>query len=130
MLAKHNVLNTDEVIEFIETSHEQEQRLQISPGELAEVRESETAPRLIDVRQPEEQAIVKLDGALSLTQELGQEMMTDWPKDTPIVFYCHHGIRSLEAASYFIGHGLTNIRSLRGGIDAWAQEVDTSLTRY
>ena len=130
VLAKHNVLNTDEVIEFIETSHEQEQRLQIGPAELAEELKSETAPRLIDVRQPEEQAIVQLDGALSLTQELGQEMTTDWPKDTPIVFYCHHGIRSLEAASYFIGHGLTNVRSLRGGIDAWAQEVDPSLPRY
>jgi rhodanese-related sulfurtransferase len=130
VLAKHNVLETDEVIEFIRTSHEQEQRLQIRPEELAELRASESAPRLIDVRQPEEQAVVQLDGALPYTQELGQVMMSEWPKDTAIVFYCHHGIRSLEAASYFIGHGFTNVRSLQGGIDAWAQEVDPSLPRY
>ena len=130
VLAKHNVLNVTEVIEHIKTSHEQEQRLQVSPQELAEVLKDETAPRLIDVRQPEEQAIVKLEAALPLTQELAQEMMTNWSKDTPIVFYCHHGIRSLEAASYFIGHGFTHVRSLSGGIDAWAQKVDTSLPRY
>ena len=52
------------------------------------------------------------------------------PKDTPIVTYCHHGIRSLEAASYLIGHGFTNVLSLAGGIDAWAKEIDTSLRRY
>ena len=130
VLAKHNALNTDEVIEFIQTSHEQEQRLQISPGELAALLKSDAAPRLIDVRQPEEQAVVRIDGALPYTQDLGQEMMSGWPKDTPIVFHCHHGIRSLEAASYYIGHGFTNVRSLQGGIDAWAQEVDPSLPRY
>ncbi len=130
VLAKHKVLNVPEVIEHIKTSHEQEQRLQMSPQELAEVLKSEMVPRLIDVRQPEEQAIVKLDAALPLTQELAQEMMANWSKDTPIVFYCHHGIRSLEAASYFIGHGFTNVRSLMGGIDAWALEIDTSLPRY
>ena len=130
VLAKHNVLNTDEVLEYIQTSHEQEQRLQISPHELAEALKSDAAPRLIDVRQPEEQAIAQLDGALPYTQELGQEMMADWSKDTPILFYCHHGIRSLEAVSYFIGHGFTNVRSLQGGIDAWAREVAPSLPRY
>ena len=130
VLAKHNVLNVEEVVEHLEKSLEQEQRIQIGPRELAEALKSDTAPRLIDVRQPEEQAIVKLDGALPYTQELGQEMMAGWSKDTPILFYCHHGIRSLEAASYFIGHGFTNVRGLRGGIDAWAREVDTSLPRY
>ena len=130
VLAKHNVLNVPEVIEHIKTSHEQEQRLQLSTQELAEVLKGESAPQLIDVRRPEEQAIVRLEASLPLTQELAQEMMSDWPKDTPMVFYCHHGIRSLEAASYFIGHGFTNARSLRGGIDAWAQEVDASLPRY
>ena len=44
--------------------------------------------------------------------------------------HCHLGQRSLEAASYLIGHGFTNVRSLRGGIDLWAQEVDPSLARY
>jgi len=130
VLTKHNVMNVAEVLEYIKTSHEQEHRLEMSPRELTSALESETAPLLIDVRQPEEQAIVKLETAHPLTQELTQEMMANWSKDTPMVFYCHHGIRSLEAASYFIGHGFTHVRSLKGGIDAWAQEIDSSLPRY
>ena len=51
-------------------------------------------------------------------------------KSTPIAFYCHHGVRSLDAAAYLIGHGMTNVKSLAGGIDAWSCEVDASVPRY
>ncbi len=130
VLTQHNVLNVDEVIEHIKTSHEQDQGIQIGPQELAEVLKGGTPPRLLDVRSHEERAIVKLDGSLHATQDLTQEMMSSWPKDTPIVTYCHHGMRSLEAASYLIGHGFTNVLSLAGGIDAWVEEIDSSLRRY
>jgi len=130
VLKKHNVLAVDEVISHIQASHEQEQRIQISPKELAELRAGPRPPKLIDVRTPQEQQIVKIDAAVPANQALIQEMMASWPKDTPIVTYCHHGMRSLDAASYLIGHGFTNVRSLTGGIDAWAAEVDPSLPRY
>lgn len=130
VLARHNVLNVTEVIQGIQSNHLEEQRTRISPQELSEALQSDTPPRLIDVRQPEERAIVKLDGALHGTQELAQEMVDSWPKDTAIVTYCHHGIRSLDAASHFISHGFTNVRSLSGGIDAWAEQIDPSLPRY
>jgi Rhodanese-like domain len=52
------------------------------------------------------------------------------PKDTPVVFHCHHGQRSLDAASYLAGHGFKNARSLTGGIEAWSIEVDASVPRY
>jgi monothiol glutaredoxin len=52
------------------------------------------------------------------------------PKGELLIFLCHHGVRSLDAAAYFVGHGLENVRSLRGGIDAWSQEVDPNLPRY
>jgi len=130
VLAKHNVLAVEEVIEHIKTSHAEEQRIQIQPQDLAEGLKGSTPPRLLDVREPEELAIAKLEGAVQATQELVQELMARWPKDTPIVTYCHHGIRSLEAASYLIGHGFTNVRTLAGGIDAWAEQIDPALPRY
>jgi len=130
VLAKHNVEAVEEVIEHIKTSHEQEQRLQVQPTDLAEELKGPNPPRLLDVREPHEVETVRLDQAQVVTQELVQEIMNDWPKDTPIVTMCHHGQRSLEAASYLIGHGFTNVRSLTGGIDAWAEQVDTSLARY
>ena len=51
-------------------------------------------------------------------------------KNTEVIFYCHHGIRSLEAASYFKGHGLPNVKSLKGGIESYTMEVDSSIPRY
>ena len=36
----------------------------------------------------------------------------------------------MDAAAYFQGHGFTNVKSLRGGIDAWSAEVDPKLPRY
>lgn len=130
VLARKNLRNVDEVIEFIKNSHEEEQRIQISPRDLANELGGETPPRLIDVRGDEERAIANIEGSQLASQELVQEMMSTWPKDTPIVTYCHHGIRSLEGASYFIGHGFTNVRSLTGGIHAWAEQIDESIARY
>lgn len=130
VLAGKNVLNVDEVIKFIKSSHEEEQRIQIDARELADALKGESPPRLIDVRQPDEQEIAYIEGYLPATQELMQDMMATWAKDTPIVTYCHHGLRSLDAASYLIGHGFTNVRSLTGGIDAWAQQVEPTMATY
>ena len=130
VLAKRGVLNIAEVIAHIRTSHEQEERIQMSPQELAEALKGPTPPRLIDVRGADEQALAKIDGALPVMDERAQEMMASGPKDTPIVLHCHHGVRSLDAASHLIGHGFTNVRSLRGGIDAWAEQIDPSVARY
>jgi rhodanese-related sulfurtransferase len=47
-----------------------------------------------------------------------------------LVIIDHQGKQALDAAAYFMGHGLTNVRCLRGGIDAWAQEADTTMRRY
>jgi len=130
VLTRHNVLDTGEVLAHIRQSHEHEKQLQLSPSELAAHLKGDNPPKLIDVRGPDEQQIGMLDGALPASQELVQEMMESWPKDTPIVTYCHMGMRSLDAASYLIGHGFTNVRSLAGGIDAWASQMAPSMERY
>ena len=130
VLRRHNVLAVDEVIEHIRACHEQEAELQITPAELAEALRSPNPPRLIDVRGPEERELARIEGAIPATQELMQEMMSSWNKDTPIVTHCHHGLRSLDAASYLVGHGFTNVRSLQGGIEAWSEQVEPLVPRY
>jgi len=130
VLARHDVRNVQEVIAHILDENEREARLQVAPRQVAGELKLSNAPKLIDVRTPEEQEIAMIAGALPGTQALVQEMMASWSKDTPIVTYCHHGMRSLDAASYLIGHGFTNVRSMSGGIDAWAVEVDSSMPRY
>src|SRR5205807_1665568 len=98
--------------------------------EVADALKNKEPVKLLDVRTPEEWEMSHIEGAQLVTQELGQELMTSWPKDTRIVLHCHHGMRSLDAASFLIGHGFTNVKSMTGGIDAWSNEVDPSVPRY
>lgn len=126
----HNILSVDEAIDHIIQSDQLDQRIQIGPQEAAQSLKTNPNVKLIDVRDEYEHSIAHIEGAQLISQSLVQEMMTSWPKDTPIIFHCHHGIRSLDAASYFLGHGFTNVKSLKGGIDAWSQEVDPSVRRY
>ena len=123
-------LPVEEVTETILASHEAEQKMQISPQDLSGRQQEANPPVIVDVRGREEWDAVHVEGSQFLTQELMQEMMTTWPKDREIVFLCHHGVRSMDATSYFAGHGFSNVKSLSGGIDAWSVEVDPSLPRY
>ena len=51
-------------------------------------------------------------------------------KSEEIVIICHHGIRSMQVARYFDSIGFENVINLRGGIDAWAKQVDSSMELY
>jgi rhodanese-related sulfurtransferase len=129
---RNSDLPVEQVIETILSGHEAELKMQIEPEELSrKVREESACPiAVIDVRGREEWDAVHLDGSQFLTQELMQEMLTSWPKEREIVFVCHHGVRSLDAAAFFAGHGFTEAKSLAGGIDAWSVRIDPSLPRY
>lgn len=128
--ARNGNLPTDEVISTILAGHEADLKMEISPSEIAErLHRGEQIP-LIDVRSREEWDAVQIDGSTFFTQELMQEILSKWPRERQFVFYCHHGFRSLDAASFFVGHGFPNARSMTGGIDAWSVEVDPEVPRY
>jgi rhodanese-related sulfurtransferase len=127
---RNNDLPVEQVIETILAAHEAEQKMQIEPEELSLRLKDESPIALIDVRSREEWEAVRLEESQFLTQELMQEMLTSWPKEREIVFVCHHGVRSLDAAAFFAGHGFTEAKSLAGGIDAWSVRIDPSLPRY
>jgi rhodanese-related sulfurtransferase len=101
-----------------------------SVQEVAELLRSPSPPRLVDVREQAEWDVVHLQGGRLLTEDLLEEILQQWPKDTPIVCYCHHGIRSLNAAVFLQQQGFHQATSMRGGIDAWAREIDPDLPRY
>ncbi len=65
-----------------------------------------------------------------MTEELMQATMSSWPKENLLVLIDHQGQRGLDAAAYFLGHGFSNIKTVRGGIDAYAEQADVSLPRY
>ena len=123
-------LDTTEVLAHIQSSHEQDAKVLISPLELAELLKRDPAVKLVDVRSREEFEAVNIAGSVLLSQAVMQQIMGSGSNTSPIVVIDHAGKNGLDAAAYFMGHGLQNVRCLRGGIDAWAQEVDATLRRY
>ena len=103
--------------------------LEISPAEAAALMKGGSV-RLIDVRTPQEYAIARIEGCPLVDQALAKEIVETWPKDTSIITVCHHGVRSLDAAVYLRQQGLTQTRSMRGGIDLWSRAIDPSVPRY
>jgi len=90
--------------------------------------------RLIDVREPSEYQICNIDGAvlipLGLIQEKKIENLDGIGKNDEIVVHCKAGVRSLKAAKALKAMGFTNVKSMRGGIEEWADRIDPSVPKY
>jgi rhodanese-related sulfurtransferase len=72
---------------------------------------------------------VVIPGSDLFTQDLQQELFAK--KSTAcIILYDHCGKNVLDQVAWFRGHGLHETYGLRGGIDAWSQEIDSTLPRY
>jgi rhodanese-related sulfurtransferase len=127
---RNNGLNPEEVLAQIRASHTEDEKVLISPNDLARLREANPAVKLLDVRSRQEFEAIHLPGAVLMSQPTMQEIMSRWPRTELIVIVDHQGRTALDAAAYFAGHGFENVRCLRGGIDAWSQEVDSSVARY
>lgn len=104
--------------------------LECTPAEVRDMMTGENAPKLIDVREQGEWDLVHLEGGRLLNQHLIDEMLAGWDKATPIVCYCHHGVRSAQATLFLRQQGFSDVRSMKGGIDAWAIEIDPGMARY
>lgn len=126
--ARNGNLPVSEVQQRILESHEADERLLVMPEEAA-LLVSENRARIVDLRTREEYDAVHIEGSTFFTQELMNEL-PGWDRETLIIFTDHQGTRSLDATAYFAGHGLPNVRALRGGIDAWSCTVDPNLPRY
>jgi monothiol glutaredoxin len=84
---------------------------------------------LIDVRTESEREIARIERSRLLDQPC-HDYLLSLDRGTPIVFACHHGMRSQAAAEYFLLEGFRNLHNLEGGIDAWSQWVDPRVPRY
>ena len=102
---------------------------QLSAPDLKGMLESGLAFEFVDVRTEGECAIARIEGARLLDQAY-HDALLQRDRDTTIVFQCHHGIRSQQAAMYFRQAGFRKLYNLVGGIDAWSALVDPSVPRY
>jgi rhodanese-related sulfurtransferase len=128
--ARNENVDVEEAIDHIIASDAAERAMQIEPREVADALAAGEKLNLLDVRTREEWEAVKLPGSHLFTQELMQEILSNWSREDVVVVYDHQGTRSMDAAAYFQGHGFQNVKSLRGGIDAYSAEVDSTLPRY
>ena len=124
----HNILDVGEVVRTIEIAQEMDSSLQVEPKQVKAWLDAKEDFSFLDVRAPEEIAAARIPGAEPLDFDDPGKYM-GLPKDRRIVFHCQSGMRSLDVAAYFKGHGFTNVYSLRGGIEAWAEKVDRAVLR-
>jgi molybdopterin/thiamine biosynthesis adenylyltransferase/rhodanese-related sulfurtransferase len=104
----------------------------ITAAELHEMLEAGKPIELIDVREPVEWDIVRIEGAKLIPKDriLSGEALADLPQNRPITLYCKTGIRSAEALAALKKAGFADATHLQGGVVAWARQVDPSLPVY
>ncbi len=85
---------------------------------------------LLDVREPWENALAKLEGSVLIPLGTLPQSLSKLDRNTEIIAYCHHGMRSADATSFLLQQGYTNVKNLVGGIDAWSIQVDGTVPRY
>ena len=92
--------------------------------------ETTPPPLLIDVREQWEYDVVHLPDSELIPMSQLPAQLDRLNRDAEIVVICHHGIRSRAAAIYLEQQGFKKVINLKGGIDAWAKDVDHSMPTY
>ncbi len=103
---------------------------EITAHELRDEWQRNPALVVVDVREPHEYEIAHIDGAVLMPLGELPDRLGELDGHHEIVTHCHHGARSLKALEILKAAGFSKVRSLRGGIDAWAVNVDPALPRY
>ena len=98
--------------------------------QVALITETEKRPLLLDVREPWEWQLARIDGSRHLPMREIPARVDDLDKSHPTVVICHHGVRSLQVVAFLQQRGFANLHNLQGGIDAWARNVDPAVPVY
>jgi monothiol glutaredoxin len=85
--------------------------------------------QLFDVRPESEGDVARIAAGRTLNDET-VDFLRGLSKETPIAFYCHHGMRSRGVAQSVLQEGFRKVYNIKGGIDAWSLSIDPSIPRY
>ena len=106
---------------------------ELSPGEVKTRLDTGAAILLLDVREPGEYALTRIDGCELMPMNTVPERLLhieSLAEDRLLVVYCHHGVRSLNVVHWLRGQGVENCVSMSGGIEDWSLSVDPTVARY
>ena len=108
--------------------------LEIEPAVVKQMMDNGKTFKLIDVRGQGEYEINRIEGStlipLDVIEERKIEKLNGLQKADEIVVHCKAGVRSLKAAKALIDIGFENVKSMRGGIEEWAESIDPTMPRY
>jgi rhodanese-related sulfurtransferase len=121
----HNLLDVNEVMKTIVLSEQVDRTTQINPDEVRAWLKTGEVFTFIDARPPGEEEETLIESSEKLDYNNSGKYM-EREKDHRFVFICADGDRSLDIASYFIGHGFTDVHAVRGGAIAWASVGDSA----
>ncbi len=85
---------------------------------------------LLDVREPHEYSIAKIEGSVLIPLGELPTSLEKLDQEAEIVALCKMGMRSADAVMFLLQQGFSNVKNLVGGIDAWSVEIDQSVPRY
>lgn len=103
---------------------------QLGARELSERLTGTNKPLVLDVREPWELQVCALAESVNIPMGQIAARAAELDKDQEIVVMCHHGVRSQHVALFLQGQGFSNLYNLKGGIAAWAREVDGKMPTY
>lgn len=92
--------------------------------------EERAKPLLLDVREPWEQQICRIEGSEPMPMRAVPARAGELEADRETVCVCHHGGRSMQVAMFLERQGFKNVYNLTGGVDAWARQVDKAMPTY
>ena len=106
------------------------ENLEITPAEVKARLDQGEKLIFIDVREPWEYEVCRIEGARHVPLGALAASLQTLPDVDEVICYCHHGIRSLDAATWLRFQGIEKAKSLSGGIERWSVEIDPDVPRY
>lgn len=112
------------------TEEKSSEGIEITPAEVKIMIDENRRFHLIDVREPHEFDICRIEGAQLIPRSEIRKSLNHFALNDEIVTYCHKGMRSLMATEQLKEFGFINVKSMSGGIDAWSKEIDQKVAQY
>ncbi len=102
----------------------------ILPEELKKRLDAGEKPILLDVREPWEFSICKIEGSVNISMSEPEKLISELNANDEIIAICHHGMRSFQVCNYLENNDFNKVLNLDGGIDSWAKTIDTDMAQY
>ena len=104
--------------------------MEIDPRSVKELLDRGEVGLFVDVREPWEHQTSRIEGSTLIPLREVPANLTRFREASEVIVFCHHGMRSMDAAAWLRSQGIERVRSMSGGIDRWSAEVDANVPRY